>query len=202
MFFLSLISLNPELKPGNRIIDCFSNHFSFHLFSKSSDYLFKTWIQQLNNITIKSSNTPLIAFIVIDASIKNNVTSSITHIHVHNKLIVKTLHHTINIISTEAEFFTIKCGINQALHLQDIFKIIIVTNLVPIAKKIFDLSSHLFQKQAALILNNLRKFFNHYHKNMVEFWECLSKSKWNLHKYVDIETKSFNLTPLFPVKNS
>ena len=139
---------------------------------------------------------------VIDASVKNNITSSIAHIYVHNKPIVKMLHHTINITSTEAEFFTIRCGINQASHLQDIFKIIVVTNSIHTAKKIFNPSSYPLQKQAALILNDLRDFFNCHHENIVEFCECPSKSKWNLHKYVDIENKSFNLTLFLPAKNS
>jgi len=153
--FSSFDPLNPEFKPDNRIINCFSNHFSFHLFSKSSDHLFKTQIQQLDNIAVESSNTLLIILVVTDTSIKNNIASSIVHIHVHNKLIVKILHHTINVTSTEAEFFAIKYGINQVSHLQDISKIIVVTNLIHIAKKIFDSSSHPLQKQVALILNNL-----------------------------------------------
>jgi len=73
--------LNPEFKPGNRIINKFSNHFSFHLFSKSNDHLFKNRIQQLNNLTIESSNTLSNTLIITDASVKNNITSSITYIH-------------------------------------------------------------------------------------------------------------------------
>jgi len=172
--FPSFDLLNPEFKPDDRIIDCFSNRFSFHLFSKSSDCLFKSWIQQLDNIAIKSSNTPLTALVIMDASVKNNVASSIVHIHVHNKPIVKTLHYAINVMSTEAEFFAIRCGINQALHLQDISKIIFITDSIYTAKKIFDLSSHPLQKQVALILNDLRDFFNHYHENTIKFWECPS----------------------------
>ena len=33
--------LNPEFRPDNRIIDYFSNHFSFYLYNKKSDNLFK-----------------------------------------------------------------------------------------------------------------------------------------------------------------
>jgi len=194
--------LNPEFKPDNRIIDCFSNCFSFHLFSKSSDRLFKSWIQQLDNIAIKSSNTLLTVLVVTDASVKNNVASSIMHIYVHNKPIVKTLHHAINVTSTEAEFFAIRCSINQVSYLQDISKIIVVTDSIYMAKKIFDPLSHPLQKQMALILNDLRDFFNYHHENMIEFWKCLSKSKWNLHKHIDIETKLFNLTLFLPAKNS
>ena len=108
-------------------------------------------------------------------------------------------------MSTEAKFFAIRCGINQAAHLQGIqgiSKIIVVTDSIHAAKKIFDSSSHMLQKQAALILNDLRKFFTHHHENVIKFWECPSKSNWKLHKNIDIKTKSFNLTPLFLNKNS
>jgi len=140
--FPSFDSLNPEFKPGNRIIDCFSNHFFFYLFRKNLDYLFKSYIQQLNNLAIESSNTPSNALLVTDASVKNNMASSIAHVHVHNKLIIKTLHHAVNITSTEAELFAIRCGINQAMHLQYISKIIVVTDSIYVERKIFDLSSH------------------------------------------------------------
>ena len=48
----------------------------------------------------------------------------------------------------------------------------------------------------------LESFFTHHQENMIKFWECPSKSKWNLYKRVNIETKLFNLTPLLPNKNS
>jgi len=115
--FPSFDLLNSKFRLDNRIIDCFSNCFSFYLFSKKSDHFFKDQIQQLDNIAIKSSNSPLTALMVMDASVKNNIASFIVHIHVHNKPIVKTLYHAINITSTEAEFFAIRCSINQALHL-------------------------------------------------------------------------------------
>ena len=191
-------SLNPEFKPGDRIVDC----FSFHLFRKKLDCFFKSRIQQLDNLAIESSNTPSNTLVVMDASIKNNVASLITHVHVYNKPIIKMLHYAVNITNTEAEFFTIRCGINQAAHLQDVSKIIVVTDSIHVVRKIFNPSSHPLQEQAALILNNLRVFFNHHHENIIKFWECPSKSKWNLHKCVNIETKLFNLTLLFPVKNS
>ena len=99
------------------------------------------------------------------------------------------------------EFFAIRCDINQVSHLQNISKIIVITDLIHVAKKIFDPSSHLLQKQVALIFNDLRVFFHCHYENTIEFWECLSKCKWNLHKCVNIETKLFNLTLLFLAKN-
>ena len=153
--FPSFDPLNSKFTPGIRIIDCFSNWFSFHLFSKSNDQQFKSHIQQLNNLAIKLSNTPSNILVVIDASIKNNVAFSIAHIHIYNKPIIKTLHHAINIISSKAEFFAIRCGINQATYLYGISKIIVITDSIHAVKKIFDLSSHPLQKHAAFILNVL-----------------------------------------------
>ena len=114
---------------------------------------------------------------VTDVSVKNNVTSSIAHIHVHSKPIVKKLHHAINVTSTEVEFFAIRYGINQTSHLQNISKIIVVTDSIHAAKKIFDTLSYPLQKQVALILNDLRDFFNRCYENTIEFWECPSKCK-------------------------
>jgi len=170
-------SFNPEFSPGNRIIDCFPNCFSFHLFSKSKDQHFKLHIQQLDNLAIESSNTPSNTLVVIDASVKNNIAFSITYVHIHNKPIIKTLYHASNITSTEAEFFTIRCGINQATHLHSISKIIIVIDLIHIAKKIFDPSSHSLQKYVAFILKDLRVFFPCHQENIIKFWECPSQSK-------------------------
>jgi len=194
-------SFDPEFKLDNRIINSFSNYFLFHLFNKSNNHLFKNCIQQLNNLAIESSNSPSNALVVTDASVKNNVASSIVYIHVYNRPVIKTLHHVVNITNTEAEFFTIRCSINQAAHLQNISKIIVVTDSIHAAKKIFDPSSNMLQKQAAHILNDLRKFFNRHHENTIKFWECPSKSNWKLHKIINIKMKSFNLTPLSLNKN-
>ena len=168
--------LNPEFHPGNRIIDNFSNCFSFHLFAKSSNCSFKLCLQQLDAPTIESSASVTNALVITDASVRNNVTSSITHIHVYNKPVVKTLHYTVNITSTKVEFFVLHCGINQVSHSYDISKIIVITDFIHTAKKIFNPSSHPLQKQSAFILRDLREFFNRHPNNVIKFWECLSKS--------------------------
>ena len=194
--------INPKFYPGNRIMDLFSNCFSFHLFSRSSNRSLKSCIQQFDVLAIESSFSLLYTLMIADASVKNNVTSSIVHIHVFNKPVVKTLHCTINVTSSEAEFFTIRCGINHAVLSQETSKIIVVTDSIYIIKKIFDLSLYMLQKQAASILSELREFFNCHPTNTIKFWECPSKSNWYLNKAVNTDTKSFNLTPLLPNKLS
>jgi len=194
--------INLELQPGNRISDTFSNQFSFHSFSSSNDPSFKSHIQQLDALAVDSSTSSRNALMITDMSVKNNVVLSIAHIHVFNKPVVKTLHHAVNITAQEAEFFTIRCSINHTVLSHDTSRIIVITDSIHIAKKIFDPSSHMLQKQSNFVLSELREFFNWRNMNTIKFWECPSKSNWHLHKAVDSYTKLFNLTFLLPNKYS
>jgi len=195
------ISLHPEFFSSSRVIDLFSNCFSFYPVSKYNNS-HKAQTQRLDNLTIKSSRAPLHALVITDTSVKNNTTTSISHIHVHNKPVIKTLYHTINIMSTEAKIFAIRYGINQATISDNISKIIIITDSIYAVKKIFDPLLHPFQCHTTSILNELQNFFSHNQENSIKFWECPSHCKWHLHNTVDKETKSFNPIPLLPCKQS
>jgi len=84
------------------------------------------------------------------------------------------IHHAVLVTSTEVELFAIRCGINQAMNFNNIAKIIIITDFIYVARKIFDLSVYPYQIQSAAILSELHKFFNHHKDNSIEFWEYLS----------------------------
>jgi len=88
----------------------------------------------------------------MDASIKNDIVTSILHIHLANHPMTKTVHHAKFITSTEAELFTIRCGINQACNKENISKIIVITNFIHAAKKIFDATSYPYQIYTTAIL--------------------------------------------------
>ncbi len=67
------------------------------------------YFQKLNKVFknfLQDSNTVLI---LSDASIKNEVAISITYSH---NIVAKTIHHAVNIITTKAKLFAIRCGIN------------------------------------------------------------------------------------------
>ena len=153
--FPSFDPINPEFFPGNKIIDTHANHFSFHFFNKHISYNIKSQIQELNKIALESSNVLSSVLVVTDASIKNNIAMSIAHIYICDKPIIKTLYHTINVMSTEAELFAIRCSINQAAINCNISKIIIIMDSIHMAQKIFDLSSYPFQKHLIAILKDL-----------------------------------------------
>ena len=112
------------------------------------------------------------------------------------KPVVKTLHHAVNVNSTEAKLFTIRYGINQATNSISIHKIIVVTDSIYATKKIFKSLSHPFQIHLAAILQELHKFFLTHQENSIKFWECPSHCNWLLHKVVDNESKLFNSAPL------
>ena len=145
---------------------------------------------------------PNTALVITDASIKNDIATSITHIHFTNCPLIKTAHHASFITSSEAELFTIRCGINQACLLDNVSKIIVIMDSIHVAKKIFDLGSHPLQIHSAAILSNFWTFFTANVHNSIEFWECPSKLKWKLHHEVDKDSKSFVVTPSFPSKTS
>ena len=80
------------------------------------------------------------------------------------------------------------------------FKIIIITNSIHIVKKIFNSKSHSYQIHTMAILSELRCFFAISQENSTEFWECSSCLNWRLHQAIDKDSKSFNLSPIFPCK--
>ena len=102
----------------------------------------------------------------------------------------------------EAELFAIRCGINQACSINNISKIITVTDSIHVARTIFSSESHPFQIHLAAILNKLWKFFISNESNSIEFWECPSKLKWRFHHDADKDSKSFSVTHLYPSKIS
>ena len=198
--FPSFSLLHSEFSPRHRIINNFLDYFSFNVCNKEKDN--KYHIHQLDKIVLKSSSSPSTTIIASDTSIKNNVIISISHMHVYSRPIIKMIHHVVHVTSIEAELFAIRCGINQVSNFNNMSKIIVITNSIHVARKIFKLSVHPYQIQSAAILSNLCSFFKHHENNSIKFWKCSSYFKWHLHNDVDKETKTFNPTLLYSYKIS
>ena len=140
--------------------------------------------------------------IVTDASIKNDITTSISYVYLVNCSLTKTVHHAVFITSMEAELFTIRYGINQAYTKENMSKIIVVTDSIHAMKKIFDSNLHPYRTHIMAILSELCQFFNINQKNSIEFWECSSHLKWRFYQDVNKDSKLFNPTPSFSCKIS
>ena len=82
-----------------------------------------------------------------------------------------------NVMTIKAELFTIRCDINQATNLNDINKIIVITDFIHATKRIFNPSLHPFQIHVASISDELRKFFIKNGDNSIKFWKYPSHCK-------------------------
>jgi len=194
----SFCPFNQEFFPGNRLIDFFSDQFSFHYYSQEA----KNHIKNLNHAITEASSDISSSIIILDASIKNNIATSISHIHSYNKPIIKTIHQAINITTTKAELFIIRCSINQAINISNLKHIIIVTDSIHTTERIFDSSSYPYQTHSTTISMELREFFKKDINNCINFWDCPSKVKWPLHLSVNSDTRKFPMLPSFPCKSS
>jgi len=75
-----------------------------------------------------------------------------------------------NITFTEAELFAIRCDINHAIHLQNISQIVVITNDIPVAKQIFNLSVYPYQLYYSIAISkNLKEFFTMNSDNSIMF---------------------------------
>jgi len=104
--------LNSEFSSGFRLIDNFPSHFSFHQANYKDKESKATHLHKLDDIFPNALLNPKFVIVISDASIRNKVTMSILHVHSYFNDIKKTIYHAVNITSTEAKLFTIRCRIN------------------------------------------------------------------------------------------
>ena len=132
--------LHQEFTPGNWLSNKFSDCFSFVSVNKKGKE--NNHAQELDDLVLHNSASST-ALIVTDASIKNDIITSVAHIHQTNIPLIKIVHHTVFITSLKVELFAMRCGINQACSKDNISKIIVITDSIYAAKLIFDSSLHL-----------------------------------------------------------
>ena len=142
--FPSFDQFNKEFSLSNRLIDIFPSYFSFYSINQRCKESIKTYTHKVNDIIHLASADPKSIVVVSDTSIKNQVITLIVHIHIHNSPLIKMIHHAVNILSTEAKLFAIRCSINQGTCISNISHIIIITDSIHVAKRIFDSSLHSF----------------------------------------------------------
>jgi len=167
--FPAFDSLNRKLSLGFHLVNTFPNCFSFHSVNQKDANTRITYHNKLDNIyknSLISQNTVLI---ISNTSIKNNITISVLHICREQDIIAKTIHHTINVTSTKAKLFAIKCSINFVTQMQDIAHIVVITDAIPVAKHIFDISIHPYQLHSITISNDLKSFFDRSSSNSISF---------------------------------
>jgi len=69
--FSSFSPLNSEFSPGSRIIDIFSDHFSFNVCDKRKDIKFQA--QELEELTLEFSSSLSVTLVALDTNITNKI---------------------------------------------------------------------------------------------------------------------------------
>ena len=142
--FLFFNSLNCEFSPGFRLIDDFSSHFSFYQANHKDKESKAIHLCKLKNIFTNILLDPKSIIVVSNISIRNNVAMSILYIYSHFNIIRKTIYHTVNVTTTKAKLFAIRCEINQAIQISETIYIIVITNIIYLVQCIFDSAIHLY----------------------------------------------------------
>lgn len=166
-------SLNKELSPGFCLVDNFPNYFSLNIVSHKDVKARTTHLNHLINIYQDSLSHPSTAIVIADTGVKNNVATFVSHIQRKQNIISKAIHYAMNVTSAEAELFAMRCSISQATQFPGIQRIVI-TDAIPVARKIFDMSIHPYQLHSIAISSDLRKFFSINLTNLISFWDCPS----------------------------
>jgi len=84
--------LNIKFSSSSRLADTFSSWYSFHQENYKDKESKVTHFCNLDSIVFNVSSNPSSVIVILDTNIKNNVTTSIVHVHLYLNSIKKTLH--------------------------------------------------------------------------------------------------------------
>ena len=179
-------------------VDNISDCFSFHTVNYKDTEVKNAHLHTLDKIFKDSLSNPNTVLIISNTSIKNNVATLISYLCSGQNILAKTIHHAINITSTEVKLFSIRYRINQAIQILNTKNIIIITDTIHATRCIFDSSFYPYQLYSIAVSQDLRAFFNKSSNNSLVFWNCPSSMKWLSHSVVGKETKHLNIKLIFP----
>ena len=112
------------------------------------------------------------------------------------------LYTGLSTLLAKAKLFAIQCNINQAIANYNIKNIIVISDFLHIARRIFNSFTYSYQIYSTAISMELREFFSKDSQNYIKFWDCSSKQHWTLYQLVNKETKNMVSIPLFSYKQS
>ena len=140
--FSAFDKLHKELSSSFRLVDNFSNHYSFHTVNWKNTEVKNAHLHFLDKIFDDFLSNPDTVLVISDVCVKNKVATLISYIHQSRNIIAKTIYYAIDVTSTKAELFSIKCGINQAIQVSNAENIIVITNTIHTTRQIFDSFSY------------------------------------------------------------
>jgi len=195
--------LFPLFSLGSRVVNHFPSRFSFHSPSSSSNEDLYHHLQNLNQ-AFRSSQTALhnIAIIADGGIKKSQVATTVAHIWSENSIVQRLQANSINITSIEAELMAICLGLIPAMEEENVHNIIVITDSIAAAKKVFESKTNPLQNMFILVTAVIDFFFRKDDRNKIQFWFCPSKAKWPKHKLVNDQVKADKCAPIFLSKES
>ena len=187
--------------PGSRVVDYFSSRFSFYspLSSSNKDLFYH--LQNLDQVFRSSQISPHNIVIIANRGIKKSqVATTVVHIWTNNSIVWHLQVNSINVTSIEAKLMAICLGLILAIKEENIHNIIVITDSIAAAKKIFESKTNPLQNMFILVTLAINSFFRKDNRNKIQFWFCPSKAKWPKHKLIDNQVKADNCTSIFPSK--
>ena len=110
---LAFNCLNRELSPEFCLINNFPDYFAFYIIDCKDAEARTAYHNKLMNIFKDSFQNNNIILIIFNTSVKNNIVILVLDIRRGHKIIKKTIHHVMNIMSTKAKLFAIRCNTSQ-----------------------------------------------------------------------------------------
>jgi len=91
----------------------------------------------------------------------------------------------INVTLIEAELMAIHLGLIPTIEEENVHNIIVITNSIAAAKKMFESKTDPLQNMFIPVTLAINSFFRKDGRNKIQFWFCPSKTKWPKHKLID-----------------
>jgi len=170
--------LFPLFSLGSRVVDYFPSRFSFHSPPSSSDEDLYHHLQNLNQAFRSFQTTPHNITIIADGSIKKSqVATAVTHIWLEHSIVQRLQANSINVTSIEAELMAIYLGLIPAIEEENVHNIIVITDFIAAAKKVFESKTNSLQNMFIPVTLAIDSFFRKDGRNKIQFWFCPSKAK-------------------------
>ena len=134
------------------LVNRFPNHFSFSVANRKNSLYLHNHLKSLDDLLNKHTFDTYTAVVIADVSIKNNTVTAVSHTLSKYRDIIRIVHHVFNVMTTEAELFTMKSSINQVCQISDVKKVHVITNSIYTAKYIFDFSIYLLSQIRYLLV--------------------------------------------------
>jgi len=164
--------------PGSRVVNHFSSRISFHSSSSSSDEDLFYHLQNLDcafkTLQMSSNNITIIANGGVK---KSHIATAVAYVWFDNSVTQRLQVNSINVTSIEAKLMAICLGLIPTIEKENIYDIVIITDSIAVARKIFKSKVDPLQNMFIPVTSAVDSFFRKDSRNKIQFWFFPNKAK-------------------------